>query len=162
MGRGKSRINRFNLTFARSANSKNRDKSPKVPHFSQGGPAGPPPRSFLCHRLLPSCRLTGSFWVGADPRVRPRVGAHLGAPPQKIRPLDSDLRPLRKVLLVILSEAKDLVFILNYEILRSLRSLRMTVARDFRRSVIFFKGQAPSGFPQANSLTDLNISYPWI
>src|SRR5208282_1439384 len=31
------------------------------------------------------------------------------------------LRPLRKVLFVILSEAKDLVFTRNYEILRSLR-----------------------------------------
>ncbi len=32
---------------------------------------------------------------------------------------------------VILSEAKDLVFIGNYEILRSLRSLRMTAGRTF-------------------------------
>jgi hypothetical protein len=36
-----------------------------------------------------------------------------------------------KSLFVILSEAKDLVFTRNFEILRSLRSLRMTVERIF-------------------------------
>jgi len=45
--------------------------------------------------------------------------------------LNLELETSARSLFVILSEAKDLVFTRNFEILRSLRSLRMTFERIF-------------------------------
>ena len=64
--------------------------------------------------------------VATHPRARPQFRANTWVRPDKKIVVGRQIGTFADSHLVILSKAKDLVFPCSYEILRSLRSLRMT------------------------------------
>ncbi len=81
-------------------------------------------------------------------KTRPYVAHNrcntINAPSSKFVALQKELESSSKSHFVILSEAKDLVFTYSYEILRSLRSLRMTKAGTFAEVSTWYYLLSPS------------------